>query len=80
MNHRFQDVGIGVHQRRGGAESRVVHEQGDAGVRPKSLLDANQIGLVGEIGGQDLRFAARVGRKLSRQAGESNPIACDKIK
>ncbi|MNV47980.1 hypothetical protein D3C71_1398660 [compost metagenome] len=49
-HHSFHAVDITFHQRRVGADTSIVDQRRDAGIRAQHILDAGKIGRVGQIG------------------------------
>jgi hypothetical protein len=59
------------------ADACVVDEQRDADVAAKALLDDGALRGVGEIGGQDIDLAARIGPQACGQCFESSAVSGD---
>ena len=57
-DHLIQAVDIGVAQRRWRPHSRIVHEQGDRGVRAQHFLDSSEVRRLVQIGRDDPNRAA----------------------
>ena len=73
-DHVVHLVDVGGEQRLGGADARVVDQQGDAGIGPQDVLDALQVRRRREIGFDRLHLAAGFVGEPARQRRE--PLPC----
>ncbi len=68
LDHLVHLLDIGIEERRRGADARIVDQGRDAGIRAQQFFDPGQIGLVAEIGRDNLDGAPGfVGQALGQR-------------
>ena len=67
LDHVVHVVDVRIDQLGGAAEAGIVDQRGDAAVGTQALLDALEVGLHGQVGGQDFGLAAGLCGDIVRQ-------------